>query len=89
MNYEQAKKSVGILVVAREDFWGAYLGILLRPWENKHATAERYHWKGEVKIIRCIENPSQLTIDGKNKCSRIAYNPGVINDFNICDIEVA
>jgi hypothetical protein len=86
MNVNQARDHINLPVIARQDHWGKYVCYLLDIWENYQAQLEKDRWKGKVKIIRCIQIPSQITLDGKGKCYRAAYIPGEVKDFNLSDI---
>lgn len=88
MIHEDAVKRLGQEVIVDAELWGVYSGKLIKTWINFHAPNDICKFKVVVKIHECIKEPSQLTVDGSKKCSRLPYKKGQEIDFNLVDVRL-
>lgn len=82
MQEHEAIESVGNMVVASDEFWGTYTGIL------KEVIQTRVGMIGKVKIIENIGKPRQHAVFfPQNRYDRLPYAKDSIKRFSIENIE--
>lgn len=80
MNPNNARESIGDLVIATDQFWGRYIGELVDVYCQPL-------WRAKVRVLACVTYPSQSAIMGPAPFQRHPYKYVEIENFDLGGLE--
>ncbi|HWQ30563.1 MAG TPA: hypothetical protein VN549_06185 [Negativicutes bacterium] len=83
MDITEARNIIGREVIASDEYWGAYRGILVEVFKTPVAP------RAKVQIERNLRYPSQQAIFfPENIVTRMPYEKGSIKNFDLTEVKV-
>lgn len=81
MSEKEALNSIGIRVIARDEYWGTYYGELVNVFRTPLGM------RPQVRVLEVIELPKQHAIISKDKpYHRDPYEVGSIHNFDLQNV---